>query len=42
MEELGKDERVLPEALTPPVLKACPVAVKEIKTQQLKVPLGEE
>ena len=30
------------EALAPPVLKACPVVVKKIKTQQLKVPQGEE
>lgn len=42
MEELGKDEGVVPEALAPPVLKACPVVVKKIKTQQLKVPQGEE
>ena len=42
MEELGKDEGVVPEALVPPVLKACPVVVKKIKTQQLKVPQGEE
>ena len=42
MEELGKDEGVVLEALTPPVLKACPVVVKKIKTQQLKVPQGEE
>ena len=42
MEELGKDEGVVPEAQAPPVLKACPVVVKKIKTQQLKVPQGEE
>ena len=42
MEELGKDERVMPEALVPPVLKARPVVVMKIKTQQLKVPQGEE
>ena len=30
------------EALTPPVLKARPVVAKKIKTQQLKVPQGEE
>ena len=41
MEELGKDERVVPGPLTP-LLKACPVVVKKIKTQQLKVPQGEE
>ena len=38
MEELEKDEGVVPEALAPPVLKAHPVFVKKIKTQQLKVP----
>ena len=42
MEDLGKDERLLPEALVPPILKACPVVVKKIKTQQGKVPQGEE
>ena len=42
IEELGKDEGVVQEALAPPVLKACPVVVKKIKTQQLKVPQGEE
>ena len=42
MEELGKDEGVVLEALALPVLKACPVVVKKIKTQQLKVPQGEE
>ena len=42
MEELGKDEGVVLEALAPPVLKARPVVVKKIKTQQLKVPQGEE
>ena len=42
MEELGKDEGVVRKALAPPVLKACPVVVKKIKTQQLKVPQGEE
>ena len=41
MEELGKDEGVVLEALAPPILKACPVVVKKIKTQQLKVPQGE-
>ena len=39
MEEL---EKVVLEALTPPVLKAHLVVVKKIKTQQLKVPQGEE
>ena len=33
VEELGKDEGVVLEALAPPVLKACPVVVKKIKTQ---------
>ena len=33
MEELGKNEGVVPEALATPVLKACPVVVKKIKTQ---------
>ena len=42
MQELGKDEGVVPEALDPPVLKACPVVVKKIKTQQLKFPQGEK
>ena len=42
VEELGKDEGVVPEALAPPVLKALSVDVKKIKTQQLKVPQGEE
>ena len=42
MEELGKGEGVVPEALVPPVLKARPVVVKKLKTQQLKVPQGEE
>ena len=42
MEELGKDEGVMLEALALPVLKACPVVVKKIKTQQLKVTQGEE
>ena len=42
MELLEKDEGVVPEALAPPVLKARPVVVKKIKTQQLKVPQGEE
>ena len=42
MEELGKDEGVVQEALTHHVLKAGPVVVKKIKTQQLKVPQGEE
>ena len=27
MEELGRDEGVVPEALAPPVLKSCPVVV---------------
>ena len=40
--ELGKNEGVVPEALAPPVLKVCLVVVKKIKTQQLKVPQGEE
>ena len=40
--ELGKNEGVVPEALAPPVLKARPVVVEKIKTQQLKVPQGEE
>ena len=40
MEELEKDEGVVPEALVPPVLKACPVVVKKIETQQLKLPRG--
>lgn len=40
----GKEllQRPLPKAPAPPVLKACPVAVKKIKTQQLWVPQGEE
>ena len=42
MEELGKDEGVVLETLVPPVLKARPVVVMKIKTQQLKVPQGEE
>ena len=42
MEDLEKDEGVVLEALAPPVLKAHPVVVKKIKTQQLKVPQGEE
>ena len=42
MDELEKDEGVVPEALMPPVLKAGPVVVKKIKTQQLKVPQGEQ
>ena len=42
MEELEKDEGVVTEALAPPVLKACPVVVKNIKTQQLRAPQGEE
>ena len=42
MEKLGKDEGVVLEALAPPVLKAHTVFVKKIKTQQLKVPQGEE
>ena len=41
-EELEKDEGVVLEALAPPVLKARPVVVKKIKTQQLNVPQGEE
>ena len=42
MEELGKDEGVVPEALAPPVSKARSVVVQKTKTQQLKVPQGEE
>ena len=41
-EELGKREGLVPESLAPPVLKAHLVVVKKIKTQQLKVPQGEE
>ena len=41
MEVLGKDEGVVSGALTS-LLKAGPVVVKKIKTQQLRVPLGEE
>ena len=37
MEELEKDEGLVPEALVSSVLKAHPVVVKKIKTQQLKV-----
>ncbi|XP_057354339.1 uncharacterized protein LOC130682934 [Manis pentadactyla] len=42
MEELEQDEGVVPEALAPRVLKAHPVVVKKIKSQELKVPQGEE
>ena len=42
MEELGKDEGVVLEILAPPVLKACPVVVKKVKTQKLQVLQGEE
>ena len=42
MEKLGKDEGVVLEAQAPPVLNACTVVVKKIKSQQLKVSQGEE